>query len=123
MPAGATENRTRIKLPECCKQRLQEIRRKQEAGALLQKALAGSPLAMLLGSGPIEMTFTVATTDWNLLARAVQSIPQIQRESCAKSASLEAVSHHNNAQLYRFWLKVRDTFRRPAPSSGNGPQH
>ena len=98
---------TEYKLQPCCIRALEDIRRKQDMGKLLQGVLAATPFALLLGSGPIETTFSVTTTDWNTWAQAVGAVPAIVKNRIQLIAGLE-VLNHPGGPLNEFWRNIYD---------------
>jgi len=102
--------KVKIKLQDCCKKSLEEIRRKTELGKLLKGVVGTSPLLTLLGSGPIDATFTIASTDWSLVTEATKSVDVIVANRCKQIAQLEALIEHGSGDLHHFWRNIADLY-------------
>jgi hypothetical protein len=63
----------------------------------------------MLGSGPIDVAFSIATTDWDILAKATRSVTPIVKRSCRTVAELHSLDHPGGP-LYRFWIAMAESF-------------
>lgn len=104
-----TEETLVVPFERCCLESLEEIRVKHEVGKLLQSTLAGSPLAILAGRF-IPGALTITTLDWELLARALVSVPSIVKNRCRLISASEALKHPGGP-LNKFWMGLYDSFR------------
>lgn len=100
-----------IRLKPCCKRSLREIGEASELGTILKAVVGTSPLLALFGSGPIEITFSVATTDWSLVERASDSVDKIAAYHCEQFAQLERL-RHPGGDLQRFWRRIAEIYGR-----------
>jgi hypothetical protein len=98
-----------LKLEPCCKKSLKEIDDKIKMGKLLKRVLAVSPFVTMLGSKSYEVAFSVATTDWDMLIKATQSVAPIVKHSCRTIAELEMLDHPGGP-LNRFWEAMAESF-------------
>ncbi|MGD9365699.1 MAG: hypothetical protein PVH87_08400 [Desulfobacteraceae bacterium] len=111
---------TPIWFQDCCKQAIMDINHLLKGEKILDKALLASKLVLILfyppGAPPIASLLSTAvnftTTDWELLARAIASVPDVTRKSVYDIADLEAYNHlkdkKRNLQLY--WEGVKDAY-------------
>jgi hypothetical protein len=93
----------------CCKESLERLKEIQELGKLLQSVITASPFAVLLGSGPVETTFSLATTDWDTWGEAVKAVPAIVKNRCQQVCGFE-VLNHAGGPLNKFWRRMYDSF-------------
>lgn len=99
-----------VKLEPCCKEVLKNIRDRQEAGEHLQRFLVAGPFAQIFGVHPLYGLFVIASTDWDLLAEAVNTVPKIVRSRCYDVATLHSFEHPGGDLNY-FWVQLAETFR------------
>lgn len=104
-----------LKLEPCCVAALNEIRDKLKAGKLLQHALGGGQFIVLMaGRGKFvssaNTVYGVSTTDWGLFAQAVSSVSVIVKNRCRQVCDFQALKHHNQSTLYRFWRGMSKSF-------------
>ncbi len=97
-------------LKPCCRKALRDIDDKTEMGQLLRAILPTSALVTMLGSNPLEVLYTVFSTDWDGLVEATRSVPEIVRSSCLKVAEFEYLDHPAGA-LNHFWDAMCDVYR------------
>jgi hypothetical protein len=55
------------------------------------------------------VAFSVATTDWDMLIKATQSVAPIVKHSCRTIAELEMLDHPGGP-LNRFWQGMAESF-------------
>lgn len=71
--------------------------------------MATSPLIVILGSGPIDATVSVASADWDLLSLAVKGAQGLKVHYPKIIASEEVIRHPGGA-LQKFWRSVYNSF-------------
>jgi hypothetical protein len=99
-----------VKFEPCCKEVLKNLRDRQEAGAHLRRFLLAGPFALMFGVHPLDGLFVIASTDWDLLKKAVNAVPTIVRSRCYDVAILHSFEHQSGDLSY-FWTQVAETFR------------
>ena len=99
----------KYQLEDCCRKALADIAEKQHMGKVLQKLVASSPFAAILGSGPIDAAVSLGSTDWDVWGQALAAVPSIVRNRCQLIAGLERLKH-SGGKLNSFWSKMYDSF-------------
>ena len=93
-----------LKLDTYGQRAMQEIADKRELGQMLNPVLVGGTfMSIFLGSNTWQSAFSVASTDWSVLANAIQktgSITRKQIELIAGMAALES-SGHDQKMFFR----------------------
>ncbi len=99
--------------PDCCRRALGEIRRILESGRALHRILVVSPfvglLGMAQGPSPVEL-YSLATTDWELWAQAVRSVPELIRSRVLTVIELHLLEHRDGTMEGQFWKNMRQAF-------------
>lgn len=98
-----------FQLKACCLSALQEIRDVEGITAVGARLLATSPLIAIVGSGPIDATMSVSSTDWDLLTLAVEAVPKM-RDGAARRIALSEVLRHKGGPLNKFWKSMFHAF-------------
>ena len=97
-------------MENCCRDTLRTIDNRMEAADALDRLLGVSTLVTWLGSNPIDVAFSMLTTDWSLIESAVRSVSSIARRACRDEAQRHALYHHNDPDEHRFWRQLADCF-------------
>ncbi len=97
----------KLKLEPCCQDTLEQIRDKKEIGRALQAMLGASPFLLVFASEPLDAAVTVLPTDWDMLGKAMKSVPAIVRNRCRLLAGIE-ILRHKGGDLNRFWRAMYD---------------
>lgn len=97
-------------LEPCCVEVLQRIRDKIEAGEQLRAALIALPFGVMLFGNPVGVIFTILSTDWDIMVKAVNSVGPIVRNRCNAEAELH-LHDHKGGKLHTFWSAMAESFR------------
>lgn len=92
-------------------QAIEEIRKVDRFTMTLQRVTAGGVVMNIFaGNGPIETTYSLASTDFAAMARAVCAMPEIARRRISNIAQESALYTSNSAEK-TFWNAVVDGCR------------
>ena len=108
-------------LEPCCKQQLKAIQRCTAAFKFADKVLMlGSFINIFIGGsgrgGSIGAMTSMSSTEWSILAQAMQSFPNIQKNAVFNMAFLHKLDHENakgsnGHKLRQFWTATTEIFR------------
>jgi uncharacterized protein with von Willebrand factor type A (vWA) domain len=102
-----------LKLPKCCQEVLEDIKKRQEIGQELGKLVSVSPFISIFGGGSVpELLQSLVETDWEIYGKAVKAVPIIVRRRCADVAGLHLLQHPGG-DLNRFWTYIYESFTKP----------
>ena len=102
----------KVKLEACCKETLNAIRDKKEIGEAMSDLLKATPfLQIFAGLNPVELLLTVATSDYEEIAKAMKNVGEITRLSIRRDIEIEIVKHPKNKELKEFWKNLLDTMK------------
>jgi hypothetical protein len=100
---------TNLKLEREDHEALEEIRRVQRAGNLLEVVMpAGVLTVIFLGSNSAQATYNIHSTDWVEFAKAMNSLPKIIRGRISQIAQIRIVTGALNNEQRQFWDAVDD---------------
>lgn len=92
-------------------QAIEEIRKVDRFTMTLQRVTAGGVVMNIFaGNGPIETTYSLASTDFAAMARAMSAMPEIARRRISNIAQESAFYTRNSAEK-TFWNAVVDGCR------------
>lgn len=86
---------------------IKDIKRRQNLTTALSLVMpAGTMANIFLGNGVLKSSFVILTTDFEALAKAIASLPAIQRKVIRDIATMQAILH--TGQESTFWKGVAD---------------
>lgn len=101
-----------VKLKRCCYNALDEINKKMKWADALKAIVVTSPFITMFGGSPIEIGYTVVSTDWNTLTKAAMSANRIAAHTC-KIIAFDEIRRHaggspNESKLNDYWKHIYD---------------
>ena len=105
-----------IVFDSCCKDTFKAMQRCTAAFEWAEGFLAIGILASIFigPSGKGQSVPTVGTIkgmDWQMLAKALLSLPEIKKQALWKMAAMERLNHHAGGKHYIFWKAMVEMFR------------
>ena len=93
-----------IKLGKDGRDTMKEIQRFRSSGSMLKNILGfSSPLLILTSGNPVDMLFTVLSTDWEMLGKATSSVDRIVRNRVETVIQLHLLSGKMKRKERLFW--------------------
>lgn len=84
---------------------IKDIRRRGEMAVALSRVMpAGVMLNIFLGNKPLHSAYNISQADFEALAKAMGSLPAIQRKVIRDIATMQALSHSGKES--QFWRGV-----------------
>lgn len=100
-----------VKLSREGKKVVRQIKDKLKAGRQLKIALGGSPFLLLFtSSNMIEATFTVTSTDWSMLGKAISSVNTIILNRILTIIELHLITSAMSPKERKFWETMERCF-------------
>ncbi len=101
----------RITFSQRSQQAIEEIRKVDRFTMMLQRVTAGGVVMNIFaGNGPIETTYSLASTDFAAMAKAMSAMPEIARRRISNIAQESAFYTSSSAEKI-FWNAVVDGCR------------
>jgi hypothetical protein len=98
---------SRLKLDRADEDALDEIRRAQRAGNLLEVVMPSGVLATIfLGNNVAKATYSLHSTDWVLFAQAMSTLPDMIRARISQVAKLRILTGGLSYEQRQFWDAV-----------------
>ena len=86
---------------------IEDIRRRSQMTVALSKIMpVGVMVNIFLGNGVLKSSYNISQTDFESLAKAMASLPVIQRKVIRDIAMMQALSH--SGKEAQFWRGVAD---------------
>lgn len=105
---------TNMKLKSCCRRSLKEIDETMKLGKFLQALILSSPFINMIGSNAVDTSYTILTSDWEMLKKAVSSCDKIAAHKCRYIAFSEITAHSgggvNELKLKKYWTEIYNIF-------------
>lgn len=98
---------TNLKLDRRDQEALEEIRRVQRAGNLLEIIMpAGVMAAIFLGNKAGQAAYNIHSTDWLLFTKAMSSVPSTMRARISQIAQFRIIDGGMSSEQRQFWDAV-----------------
>ncbi len=86
---------------------IKDIRRRSQLAAALSGVMpAGVMINIFLGNKPLQSAYNISQTDFELLSKAMASVPLIQRKVIRDIATMQSLAH--TGKEADFWRGVAD---------------
>ena len=96
-----------LKLDRADEEALEQIRRAQRAGNLLEVVMpAGVMATIFLGNNAAQATYNIHSTDWVLFARAMSTLPDMIRARVSQVAKIRILTGSLSYEQRQFWDAV-----------------
>ncbi|AXS83596.1 MULTISPECIES: hypothetical protein [Marinobacter] len=96
-----------LKLDRADEEALEEIRRAQRAGSLLEVVMpAGVMATIFLGNNAAQATYNIHSTDWVLFAHAMSTLPDMIRARVSQVAKIRILTGSLSYEQRQFWDAV-----------------
>lgn len=91
---------------------IQDIRRVQQAGQRLQRALPAGVMAnIFVGSNSVQVSYNISSTDWEQFAKAMMALPNIVRTRIYQEATFRQLEGGLTHEQRLFWKAVAEGCR------------
>ena len=101
-----------VQLKPCCKRTLELIKSKREVSKAARGLALSTPLIQMLASPqPLNLVFTVATSDFEGLSNLSTNLGKITRMAIVRDVQLEVVRHSTDKELRKFWKAYLDSIK------------
>lgn len=96
-----------LELDRADKEALEEIRKAQRAGNLLEIVMPSGVLTTIfLGNNAAQASYSIHSTDWLLFTRAMNALPNLIRHRVSQVAKLRILSGGLSNEQRQFWDAV-----------------
>ena len=104
--------KTEVELQSCCKRTLELLKSKREVSKAARELALSTPLIQMLASPkPLDLVFTVATTDFEGLTKLSSGIGKITKLAIVRDVQLEVVRHSRDKELRKFWKNFLESIK------------